>query len=97
MKLKVTIKFKNGSTVKIMKPLSAPPKGTDINTHYMLESVDLVEKIQNNGLCLSISPAQIGSVFIQPRVEGTKNESDRTLDLGRQAVQRARVQSAPQA
>jgi riboflavin synthase alpha subunit len=97
MKIKVTIKFKNGSTVKIMKPLSAPPKGTDINTHYMLESVDLVEKIQNNGLCLTISPAQIGNVFIQPRVEGTKNESDGAFDLGRQVVQRTGVQSAPQA
>jgi len=97
MKLKVTITFKNGSKVKILKRLSDPPKGTDINTHYMLESVDLVEKIQNNGLCLSISPAQIGSVFIQPRVEGNKNESDRAIDLGRQVVQRAGVQSAPQA
>jgi len=97
MKLKVTITFKNGSKVKILKRLSDPPKGTDINTHYMLESVDLVEKIQNNGLCLSISPAQIGSVFIQPRVEGNKNESDRAIDLGRQAVQRVGVQSAPQA
>lgn len=97
MKLKVTITFKNGSKVKILKRLSDPPKGTDINTHYMLESVDLVEKIQNNGLCLSISPAQIGSVFIQPRVEGNKNESDRAIDLGRQVVQRAGVQPAPQA
>ena len=91
MKLKVTIKFKNGPTIKILKHLSAPPKGTDINTHYMLESVDLVEKIQNNGLCLSISPAQIGNVFIQPRVEGNKNESDRAIDLGWQAVQRVGV------
>jgi len=91
MKLKVTIKFKNGSTVKIMKPLSTPPKGTDINTHYMLESVDLVEKIQNNGLCLSISPAQIGGVFIQPRVEGNKNEYDGDFDFGGQTVQEARV------
>jgi len=93
MKLKVTITFKNGSKVKILKRLSDPPKGTDINTHYMLESVDLVEKIQNNGLCLSISPAQIGNIFIQPR-EGGKNGSDGAVDYRGQNLQRAGLQSA---
>lgn len=96
MKLKVTITFKSGSKVKIIKRMSEPPKGTDINTHYMLEAVDLVEKIQNNGLCLQISPAQIGDVFIQPRGED-KNGPSRVVDLGWQNVQRAGLQSAPQA
>lgn len=96
MKLKITIDFKSGGKVKIIKRLSNPPKGTDINTHYMLESVDLVEKIQNNGLCLQISPAQIGNIFIQPR-KGDKNEPSRVVDLERQNVQRAGLQPASQA
>ncbi len=75
MKLKLTVQFKNGSKVKMIKRLSDPPKGTDTETHYMLESCQIAESIQQNGLCLSISPAQIENIFIQPRKEGKDGPS----------------------
>jgi hypothetical protein len=94
MKIKITIKLKNGRKIEVIKRLSDPPKGTDINTHYMLESVDMVEKMRDNGLCLSISPAQIGDIFIQPRAEGNKNGPSRNVDHMRQNLQGAGLHSA---
>jgi hypothetical protein len=73
MKMKLTIKLKSGNKIEMVKRLSDVPKGTDIDTHYMLEAYDLVEKINNNGLHFSISPTQIDNIFIQPK-GGTKNE-----------------------
>ena len=95
MKIKITIKMKNGRKIEIIKRLSDPPKGTDINTHYMLESVDMVEKMRDNGLNLLISPAQIGDIFIQPRTEGNKNGPSRNVDRVRQNLQSVGVQPAP--
>ncbi len=67
MQLKLTLKLKTGNKIEILKRLSPTPKGTDIDTHYLLEAHELVERISHNGLHLTISPAQIDNVFIQPK------------------------------
>ncbi len=64
MKIRLTINFKNGSKVKVIKRMSDPPKGTKLETHYMLEAQEMADCINNNGLSLSFSPAQIEKVII---------------------------------
>lgn len=93
MKLKLTICFKNGCKVEMIKRIDDPPKGTNADTHYMLEAHELVDMINQNGLCLSISPAQIGNILIQPKPEG-KNGSSTSSGHKRQAVPSAGLQSA---
>jgi hypothetical protein len=69
MNVKLRFKFKNGCSVAMLYNIGDPPKGTPPDAHYLLESVSLVEKIQHNGVCLQISPENIGSIFVQPPEE----------------------------
>lgn len=75
MKLKVTMKLKNGRTISMIKRVDDPPKGTPLDMHYMFEATALAEAIQNGGLCMSISPNQIDRVMIQPREGADRNDS----------------------
>jgi len=92
MNIKVRFKFKNGSSVIMLHDIGKPPKGTPPDAHYLLESVSLVEKIQHNGVCLQISPENIGSIFVQPPEElrqahkETSYESTRNSRQIRQAL-----------
>lgn len=95
MKIKLTVNFKNGKKMSVIKKLSDPPKGTDIDTHYMLEAYDIVDKIQQNGLCLSIPPTQIENIFVQPKGE-KKDGSSRGFAQGGSVVSGAGLQSASQ-
>jgi hypothetical protein len=74
MKLKVTVKMKNGCKVSMIKRVDDPPKGTPLDIHYMFEAQSLVEAIQNGGLCLSIPPNNIDRILITPR-EGSDNDT----------------------
>jgi hypothetical protein len=95
MKLKLTVTMKNGCKVKVIKKVSDPPKGTDLDTHYMLEAVDMADKIQQNGLCLTIPPTQIGDIVIQPKKENGDGPI-RITSEGRPVVQGARLQPTSQ-
>lgn len=79
----------------MIKNIGEPPKGTDKDTHYLLESHEMVENIVNNGLNVFIPPTQIERVFVQPKKGEEKNAHDRQAscgsDKGRQALQGARL------
>ncbi len=90
MKLKLTVSFKNGNTLKIIKNIGDPPKGTDRDTHYLLESYEMVDNILKNGLSVLIPPTQIDKVFVKPKKGGEKN-ADTTLRKAEEVGQAVQV------
>ena len=87
MKLKLTVNFKNGQKIKMIKNIGEPPKGTDKDTHYLLESHEMADSIVNNGLNVFIPPTQIERVFVQPK-KGDKNaQASCGASESRQALQ----------
>lgn len=92
LKLKLTVNFKNGQKIKMIKNIGEPPKGTDKDTHYLLESHEMADSIVNNGLNVFIPPTQIERVFVQPKKGEEKNaQASCGSDKGRQALQGTRL------
>jgi hypothetical protein len=67
MKVKLTISFKNGNKMKIIRNIGEPPKGTSKETHYQLECQELMDCITKNGLNVLIPPTQIDNVTIKTK------------------------------
>jgi hypothetical protein len=75
MKLKVTVKMKNGTKISMIKRVDDPPKNTPADVHYMFEAQSLVEMIQNGGINLYVPPNNIERILVQPREGDKANES----------------------
>jgi len=72
VKVKLTVSFKNGNKLKMIKNIGEPPKGTDKDTHYLLETYAMVENLTQNGLNVFSPPTQIEKVYIKPKKNGDK-------------------------
>ena len=76
MKLKITVKMKNGCKISIIKRVDDPPKGTPSDVHYMFEAQSMVEAIQNGGINMFVPPNNIDRILIQPREGASNGDAD---------------------